>query len=310
MKSVLKILGVAVAALLCAVGVGYWWASMQAASVTAQTFDAHAVDFPIPYPDVDGSVSLEASIARGKHLVEARYVCVECHGVDFGGGTMVDDPLVGTFLGPNLTAGKGSKVSNYQVADWDRTVRHGILPNGQPTPMPAEDFRSMSDQELADIIAYIRSLPPVDAEVPPYSLGPLGKVLMATGQFVLAANGGQDHHAPHVPYPPATEPNATFGKHLASVCTGCHGSDLAGGPIPGGPPDWPPAANLTPHADGLQGWTYAQFVVALREGRRPNGEAIKDPMTRMVPYARAMTDVELNALWSYLGGINPLQDRR
>jgi mono/diheme cytochrome c family protein len=81
---------------------------------------------------------------------------------------------------------------------------------------------------------------------------------------------------------------------------GCHGQDLAGGPIVGGDPAWPPAANLTPHPAALGRWTSAQFAHAIREGKRPDGTALRLPMSEVVPYAARMSDVEVEALWMYL----------
>ena len=96
---------------------------------------------------------------RGRHLVTARYGCAECHGANFGGGVMVDAFPLGSLLGPNITTGQGSRTLQYSPADWDRIVRHGVLPDGRPAVMPSIDFVQMSDQELSDIIAYIRSFP-------------------------------------------------------------------------------------------------------------------------------------------------------
>ena len=238
--------------------------------------------------------------------MEARYGCMECHGADLSGGVMVDDPMLGTLLGPNLTSGGGSRALGYGPADWDRIVRHGIRRDGTPSAMPSQDFQAMSDQELSDIVTYLRSWPPVDNDVPPVRLGPVGKVLVATGQFSLSADLIPSHEVPHAPLPPASEVSVEFGAHLAGVCTGCHGQDLSGGPIVGGDPSWVPARNLTPHGDGLSGWTYDQFLAALREGRRPDGTAIVEPMTFVIPFALNMTDVELQALWAYLESVPPV----
>ncbi|MGF1464736.1 MAG: c-type cytochrome [Sandaracinaceae bacterium] len=308
--------GLAVGGLLLAGALAFGAAVWTASAKRSRTLSAHTAAFPIPFPltaaeaaelraEQLGGVDLEAAaleraVERGRHLVEARYACVECHGRDLSGGTMVDDPMIGSLLGPNLTSGQGGKVGAYDAADWDRAVRHGILPDGRPSWMPAEDYQRMSDQELSDIVAYLRTFPAVDKEVPPPSLGPVGYLLVATGQLPMSADVVPDHHAQHARLPPDAAPTEAFGAHLVGICTGCHRADLAGGPIPGGPPDWLPAANLTPHAEGLAGWSYDDFVVAMRDMRRPDGTGIGAPMTLMQPYARRMTDVELQALWAYL----------
>jgi mono/diheme cytochrome c family protein len=222
---------------------------------------------------------------------------------------MMDFPPIARLLGPNLTKGQGSRVAGFGPAHWDRIVRHGIRMDGTPATMPSEDFRNMTDQELSDIVAYIQAQPPVDNTVPPVTLGPIGKYLVASGKFVLSADLMESHDQPHSALPPKPAPTVEFGRHLASVCTGCHRQDLAGGPIAAGDPSWAPARNLTPHATGLAGWTYSQFVTAMREGKRPDGAALLSPMSLMMPYAQKMTDVELEALWAFLQSVPAVPSR-
>jgi len=319
MKMVLKISGI-ILVLLVLLGVGsFLWASSATNRTLSRTYATHTVDLPVPFPltleeleelgiedDAEAAaLAGERAYERGRHLVMARYVCGECHGQDFGGGVMVDAFPIGRLLGPNLTGGIGSVVHDYTPADWDRIVRHGVRPDGTPALMPSEDFLLMSDQELSDIIHFITSQPPVDNEVPPVSLGPLGRFLVATGEITPSADLVPSHEAPHSLVPPETAVTVEFGRHLAGVCTGCHGHDLTGGPIAGGDPSWVPARNLTPHESGLAGWTYDHFVAAMREGRSPDGSPVREPMTFVIPAAQQMTDVELQALWLYLESLEP-----
>ncbi len=322
MKKILKaVAGVLAVFVLLGAGV-YLWASRTAARKLARTYVTHTVDFPIPFPlsaaeiqrrhltpEAAQQAAHDEALERGTHLIEARYGCIECHGRDLGGGVMVDDPAIGRLLGPNLTSGPGSRTVGYRAADWDHIVRHGILPDGRPAAMPSEDFRRMSDQELSDIVVYVQSQVPVDHEVPHPTLGPLGKVLLATGKLVLSADVIDQGDRPHMVTPPATAVTVEFGHHLAAVCSGCHREDLAGGPIVGGDPSWPPAMNLTPDATALGGWTFEQFVAALRQGMRPDGTALRTPMSAMVPFAQKMSDVELEALWTYLRSVPAVASR-
>jgi len=103
--------------------------------------------------------------------------------------------------------------------------------------------------------------------------------------------------------PPVAEASVEFGRHLAGVCMGCHQSDLTGGPVPGGDPSWPPAADLTLHAGG--DWTYEQFRTVMRESRRPDGTALRPPMDMVTGYTSRMSDTELEALWAYLQSLPP-----
>jgi len=322
-KLFLRILATLVG-LVLVVGLGtYAWASWASSKVLSRTFTVHSVDFPIPFPldtgdvarlriDTDSAqrLALAQAIDRGKHLVESRYVCIECHGPDFSGGTMMDVPLIGRFLGPNITAGTGGRTGAYAAGDWDRIVRHGVRPDGTPATMPSDDFKLMSDQELSDIVAYVRSRPTADKEVPPVSLGPLGRMLVATGQFKLSADMIESHDTPHRVAPPEATVSVEFGRHLAGVCTGCHQADLAGGKMVGGDPSWVPAANLTPHETGqITTWTLDDFKTALREGKRPDGTDLRMPMSLVVPYGKKMNDLELEALWTYIRSVPPVPSR-
>jgi mono/diheme cytochrome c family protein len=321
-KKALYVLG-ALLVLVILAGAGlYAWASSAAKGKLARTFTTHTVDFPIPFPlsaeevrrrrlnpEAAARVAREEALERGRHLIESRYACVECHGDDFSGGVMVDAPPIGRMHGPNLTGGEGSRVAAFGPAEWDRIVRHGILLGGAPALMPSMDFQLMSDQELSDIIVFIRSQPPMNHTTPPVTLGPVGKWLVASGKMRASAEVIPSHDAPHNPYPPPTAASLDFGRHLAGICTGCHRSDLAGGPIVGGDPSWPPARNLTPHQTGLANWTPEQFVAAMREARRPDGSALQPPMSGMPKYAQKMLDVELEALWLYLRSVPPVPSR-
>ena len=64
--------------------------------------------------------------------------------------------------------------------------------------------------------------------------------------------------------------------------------------------------NLTPHDDGLAGWTYDRFAEVLRTGRRPDGTPLRSPMAGVIGYTRQMTDLELRALWAYVSTLAPL----
>jgi mono/diheme cytochrome c family protein len=205
---------------------------------------------------------------------------------------------MGRFLGPNLTGGPGSPVADYGAADWDRAVRHGVAPDGRRLVMPAEDFQLMTDQELADIITYAQSLPDVDNEVTTVALGPIGKMLVARGIWEFSADRIGNHEVSHRARPPETAANVEFGRHLAATCVGCHKQDYTGGDI-GGDPGWAPAANLTA-AGNLPNWSLEEFVRLMREGVRPDGSQVLEPMTFVMSSAQEMTDVELEAIYLFL----------
>ncbi len=297
MNKVIKRVGIGLGAVVVLALAAFGAASAKASARLNKTYETHRIALPLP------SESDVEAIARGQHLVTSRYSCGACHGVNLAGGVMIEDPAIGSVRGPNLTRGRGGATADYTMADWDRVVRHGVKTNGKPTLMPSEDFFKMSDAELSDIVAYVRSVPPVDTTVAAPSLGPVGKVLVALGKLPISAE--RQPAAAHATVPPATAETVAFGEHLAATCLGCHRQNLAGGPIPFGPPSWPPAPNLTPHADGLAGWSFESFEQVMRRGLGKDGRSLRAPMTDVVQGSRTMSPTELKALWAYLQSLPP-----
>jgi len=240
-----------------------------------------------------------ASIARGEHMATVRG-CVECHGAGFSGNTIIDQPIIGRVAGPNLTL--GGRGAELEPRDWERAVRHGVRRDGSPLIfMPSNEFTALTDEDLAAIIAYARSVPPVRRAAPSSYAGPMLRTMYVAGQVNLLSAEEVRHDRAHEARLVA-EATPAYGKYLASGCTGCHGDGLSGGKIPGAPPDWGPAANITPA--GIGRWTAPQFATALRTGRRPDGSAI-DSTLMPIRLLRQMDDVELAALHAYLQTVPP-----
>ncbi|GLC25497.1 c-type cytochrome [Roseisolibacter agri] len=234
-----------------------------------------------------------ATIAMGERLALTRG-CKDCHGENLAGNVLIDDPAIGRFAGPNLTmGGRGKHLTD---ADWERAVRHGLRRDGsQLLVMPSNEFTGFSDEDLAAIVAYARSLPASPKVAPASYVGPVARVLFVTGQIDALPAQKIDHAAPH-PARVVPDPTAAYGKYLAAGCQGCHNPSFTGGKIPGTPPEWKPAANITP--EGIGHWSESDFVTALRTARRPDGSAIDPQMP--VKMTKHMTDTELKALYAYL----------
>lgn len=260
------------------------------ASKLERTVEVEVADIKVP----DGSGS---AIERGKYLVDHLMGCKECHGDDLGGKAVMDNGAMGVWYGPNLTKGKGSKCAEYSSKDWMRALRHGVGKDGRRLLlMPSEDYVKFGDEDMGAVVAYIRSVPPVDREDRGISLGPIGKMLVATGQIQFSFDK-IDHKAKRPEAKPG--PTKEWGAVLIGSCTGCHGSGLSGGKVPGGDPKWPEAANISPDKEtGIGNWSYEDFVKAMREGKRKDGSAINEAMPWKA-YA-GMKEDDLKALWEYL----------
>src|SRR5690554_4173112 len=104
-----------------------------------------------------------ASIARGAH-VAAINGCRDCHGADLSGQVFVDAPPF-RIVASNLTSGEGGVGARYSDADWDRAIRHGVRPDGRAVfIMPSAAYHNLSDDDTAALIAYLKSVAPVDNE--------------------------------------------------------------------------------------------------------------------------------------------------
>lgn len=257
---------------------------------------SYAVDVPPLQVTMAGTNGYLAE--RGEHLHRIRG-CADCHGEDAGGGEFMDNAPMGRLWAANLTRGEGGIAGTFTDEDWDRAIRHGVRPDGRPLLfMPAQEFWPLSDDDVAALIAYYRSVPPVNRVIPAPAMGPLARLLFLSGQLPLVPAELIDHGAVRPPMP-AVGPTAEYGAYLATGCTGCHGPGLSGGRIPGADPNWPPAKNITPDAEtGIGSWTEADFMRALRTGVRPNGSAINPVMP--VQATKHMTDEELQAIYRYL----------
>jgi mono/diheme cytochrome c family protein len=246
-------------------------------------------DEPVPIP------SDAASLERGRHLVTAVAGCTGCHGENLGGTIFIPGgPAV--LPAPNLTSGAGGVGQQFTDADWIRALRHGVSPDSKSLIiMPANSLYYLSDADLGTLIAYVKSIPPVDNQLPERQVSMLGHALIAAGVFPLVAEQ-IDHSAPRPHAPPAGR-TVEYGRYLVTVgsCADCHGANLAGA-APNDPSE-PPAPNLTSGGE-LGGWSDADIVRALREGVTPGGRQLNDAMPWR--FYGQMTDDELAALVSYL----------
>ena len=188
-------------------------------------------------------VSDEATLARGKYLFASRG-CGDCHAANGVGRMFIDDPAGGFQVrSPNITP--GGVVAKYNEVDWVRAIRHGVKPDGRTLfVMPSEDYNRLTDADVAAIVAYARSLAPVSGGSAEFRVPLPVKALYVVGVVTDAAEK-IDHSLPSAT-PIAEGATPEHGRYVANLCLGCHGDGLSGGKIPGGPPSWPAASNLTP----------------------------------------------------------------
>lgn len=296
LKTLLKWLGIAVTALVCLGMLGAAWVF---AASNKQLNRRYTV--PVSWITPADPTAVE----RGRHLGSSIAGCVDCHGPNLGGTMMMDDPAFGRIAASNLTRGRGGVGTRYSDLDYARAIQHGVKANGRAAIiMPAEAYTNMSDDDLAAVIAWVRAMPPVDTTWPAPALGPVARMLIATGAAPLFAADYIDHERRDVLPRPAIDTTPEYGRYLARIggCPVCHNPALSGGKVEGGPPNSPMAANLTP--TGLSSHTEADFVRVLREGKGLGGREIN---AQAMPWRTLgkMTDSEIHAVWLYLRSLPP-----
>ena len=292
MKRVLKwigyIVGTLVALVLVAVGTVYAISS----SRLSKSYSPNVATLAIPGDS--------ASIARGRHLVETVGKCQGCHGVNYSGQPMFEGAMFANLTASNLTAGKGGIGNVYKDADWVRAIRHGVGRDGKTLMfMPTKGFTHFTDTDLAQMISYLRTLPPTDMTLTPKrSIGPIARTLSLVTSFPLysASYAPENLERAVIPEGPTVE----YGKYLiqTGACSECHGANLGG--ETGGPSSTP---NITRGGE-LGKWTEADFVKVIRTGVRPDGRTLSTFMPWQM--MKGLTDVELAAMWAYLQTVPPV----
>jgi mono/diheme cytochrome c family protein len=264
-----------------------------------------------------------ARLARGEYVVRNVAVCLVCHseldtateglplkaGMDGAGRSWAPDGMP-WLVAPNITPDPRSGAGSWSDDAIARAVREGVGHDGRALfpIMPYGNYRQMSDEDLASVIAYMRSLRPVSRDLPASAIPfPVNRLINSAPQPIDGAVAAPDTSTP-----------AARGKYLTAMasCRDCHspmdergqflpGMDFAGGntfrydnrtPVA--------AANLTPATNGIPYYTEDLFVETIRTGR-VRERKISDVM----PWAhyRGMTDEDLKAIFAYLKTLSPVE---
>ena len=256
----------------------------------------------------------EGDISRGAYLARASG-CIACHtsvddgGKPLAGGAGLNTPF-GTFYAPNLTTDKEHGIGAWTLEQFARALRKGVSPEGRPyyPAFPYSFYTKLSDQDIADLWAAFKTVPPV-AE--PSQLHEL------SFPFNLrdGLNLWQSLFFEEGRFAPPQSENEVYnrGAYLvesAAHCAACHtprnllgaldserdfaGSDsmLDGeGSIPA----------ITPDALKSAGWTQNDLSYALRSGIKPDGDVFGGSMGEVVRDGTAfMQKQDLDAVAYYL----------
>ena len=264
-------------------------------------------------------------VARGHYLANAVSGCSYCHSEhDWSkpgqpivpGREGVGEPvpfagLPGRVIAPNLTPDVQTGTGAWTDDQLARAIREGIGHEGRALfpLMPYPRFRNMSDEDLASVIVYLRSLPPVRHELPATEIifpvrylirnapEPLTQPVpqldssdrVAWGNYLVTIGGCEDCHTPQ----------DAHGQEIAAM-------NFSGGSVLEDPGAKAAAANLTPDATGISYYDETMFLKAMRTGYV--GARKLSPVMPFAFYGN-MTDDDLKAIFAYLRTVKPVKHR-
>lgn len=202
-------------------------------------------------------------------------------------GRIFNDPKLARLYAPNLTL-VAAKASDAQL---DQAIRQGIGHDRRPLfVMPSQQYQFLTDSETAALIAAIRAMTKVGGETPPTSLGPIGRIGLATGKFQNAPATVAEYRASPLP---DLGPQFSRGRHLVqTTCSECHGANLKGREVEPGVV----SANLS-----IAGaYDLDQFKTLLRTGVPPSHKDLNlmDDVAK-VTFSH-LNDDEIAAIHAYL----------
>ncbi|MDQ1077606.1 cytochrome c [Pseudoroseomonas cervicalis] len=254
--------------------------------------------------------------ARGR-LVFAAGDCASCHAspgqeerLRLGGGMRLAGP-VGYFRPPNISPHPEDGIGRWRGIDLANALMAGVSPGGEHyyPALPYVAFARMRPQDVADLWAYLRSLPPVAGRPPPHELPLPFRLRRAIGLWKLLYLD----RSPILP-DPARDAAWNRGRYLAEAlmhCAECHsGRNLAGavdqatryagGPDPEGTGYAP---NITP--TGIGHWSRAELLRALGEGVTPDGRRLGASMAEVVTNLAALPEEDRAAIADYIRALPP-----
>jgi mono/diheme cytochrome c family protein len=262
----------------------------------------------------------DAATRHGEVLFKAAD-CASCHtdvkggGQPLAGGRPLTTPF-GLFYGPNITPDKTYGIGGWSEAQFRRALREGIDDGGHylfPV-FPFASFTGMSDADIADLYAYLQSLPPVAQPNKPHEVQPpFGwRFLLVFWRMLFFTEG---------PLQPVAGEGSEWnrGRYLAEAvvhCEECHtprnflGALKRSQAFSGNPqgPDGMKVPNVTPDAEtGIGKWSLEDITTLLKTGQTPDFDFVGSGMSDVEKGTAALSDADRHAIAVYLKSLPPIR---
>jgi len=255
---------------------------------------------------------------RGEYLSKAGG-CLGCHteerkdATPYAGGRALKTPF-GTFYGPNITPDKKAGIGGWTFADFVRALREGEEPDGAHffPAFPYSSFTRITDADLRDLWAYLRSVKPSAQPSRPHELGfPFNLRLTLWGWKWLFFAPGEFRPDP------SKSAAVNRGAYLAVALGHCGECHTPRNPLGGPKPnrylagaklgEGTAAPNLTPTR--LKRYGDGELKDILSSGLFPDGDVMGDTMSEVVRNTTSqLTPQDLDALIAYLRSVPALPD--
>jgi mono/diheme cytochrome c family protein len=272
-------------------------------------------------PDISHAQRIQSDrITRGKYIFALAGGC-GCHTPKDGpvnaGGRPLKTPY-GTFYGTNITPDPVHGVGNWTDQQIIAAIRLGVRPDGSVMSpvMPYPAFNEMSDQDVNDLVAYLRTLPPVARANQPHELSvPFPGLAMRVWRWLFFTPRNASPQAP----PAGIERGRYISEHLAH-CQECHtprtifgtldrSRDLAGN---ADGIDGEISPNITPEPKtGIGEWTEEELVALLQTGFKPNFDNVQGLMALVIDGVseggyKDITQEDAMAIAHYVKSVPPI----
>ena len=267
-------------------------------------------------------------VERGRYLANHVTVCIDCHssrnwtvfsgpvqpGTEGRGGERFgeEEGFPGIFFAANITPAGIGEWSDGEIL---RTITSGVTRTGRAMfpVMPYTSYRTLSEDDAESIVAYLRTLKPIEGSYPAAHLNfPMNLIVRTIPQ-------------PYAPSPAPDKSNTlAYGQYLTTIagCAECHTARVKGAPVAGmefaGGKDFPlprggvvHSANITPDAKtGIGAWTRDAFISRFQNFRpgQPQPQVAPGEFNTVMPWTMyaGMTDEDLGAIYTYLRTLKPI----
>jgi len=257
----------------------------------------------------------ERNLDRGKTLF-AIGGCASCHMTPeqndrtrLGGGLALKTQF-GTFYPPNISSDSKDGIGSWTERDFIRAMREGVSPDGRHyyPAFPFTSYRHMAPDDLADLLAYLKSLPAVQHRASAHDLAFPFNVRRGLGLWKLAFLDGS--------VIASSGSKLDEGRYLVEGpghCAECHSPRNIAGAIrvefkfSGGPDaegkGW--VSNITPHERGIGAWSQDEIAELLKSGFTPEFDAVGGSMVDVVKNTAQLSDEARMAMAAYLKSLPP-----